>query len=81
MMQGLFSLVIISFMEPASFTIEFPEHLPTEKRKYCLASSATEERRLNDMLTTYFESSARSRGSWLMSAGCYSIPTCRTCAE
>ena len=36
MVQGLFSPVIISFMEPASFTIEFPEHLPTEKQKYCL---------------------------------------------
>jgi hypothetical protein len=23
-------------MEPASFTIEFPEHLPREKRQYCL---------------------------------------------
>jgi hypothetical protein len=36
MVQGLFSPVIILFMEPASFTIEFPEHLPPEKRKYCL---------------------------------------------
>jgi len=43
--------------------------------------SATQERRLNDMLTTYFESSARSRASWLMSAGRYSIPICRTCAK
>jgi len=23
-------------MEPGSFTIEFPQHLPSEKRKYCL---------------------------------------------
>ena len=81
MVQGLLSPVIISFMEPASFTIEFPEHLPPEKRKYCLDQLSNTGASVNDMLTTYSESSARSRASWLMSAGCYSIPICRTYAE
>jgi len=34
--QCLLSPPIISFMEPVSFTIEVQEHLPPEKREYCL---------------------------------------------
>jgi hypothetical protein len=33
---GLFSSAIILNVEIAAFTIEFPEHLPAEKRQYCL---------------------------------------------
>jgi hypothetical protein len=32
----MISTVIIAVVELSSFTIEFPEHVPHEKRQYCL---------------------------------------------
>jgi hypothetical protein len=33
--NALFSSAIMRAVEPASFTIQFPEHLSREKRQYC----------------------------------------------